>query len=195
MRIEPYDAYRFYMAVKMHFESDTYDAVKYNYKTSATQKSFWKRRDKYQFAKIANKFTEPRDLINFFVAQFTSEKKWVGDMLSDEETWAAWQKRNQSLSYTFEQDINKLSEKVNSFDELFKPTLSPYPTIVYFYMQGEISIETVVILDKLLGFTKKLAIGDTIVWPDMKKKIQKYSTFVNPDLKKMKEIVLRVFTL
>ena len=194
MRIEPYDAYRFYMAVKMHFESDTYDAVKYNYKTSATQKSFWKRRDKYQFAKIANKFTEPRDLINFFVAQFTSEKKWVGDMLSDEETWAAWQKRNQSLSYTFEQDINRLSEKVNTFDELFKPTFSPYPTIVYFYMQDEVSIETVVILDKLLGFTKKLAIGDTIVWPEVKKKIQKYSTFVNPDLNKMKEIVLRVFT-
>ena len=195
MRLEPYDAYRYYMAVKMHFESDTYDAVKYNYKTSVNQKSFWKRRDKYQFAKIANKFNDPGELINFFVAQFTDEKKWVGDMLTDEESWMKWQRRNQSLSYTFEQDINKLYEKVNAFDELFKPTFSPYPTVVYFYMQGEISIETVVILDKLVGFTKKLAIGDTIVWPDMKKKIQKYSTFVNPDLKKMKEIVLRVFTL
>jgi hypothetical protein len=194
MRIEAYDAYRYYMAVKMHFESDTYDAVKYQFKTSSKESSFWKRRDKYQFAKIANKFNEPGDLINFFVAQFTSEKKWVGDMLSDEETWTTWQKRNQSLSYTFEQDINKLYEKVNSFDELFKPTFSPYPTIVYFYMQGEISIETVVILDKLVEFTKKLAIGDTIVWPEVKKRIQKYSTFVNPDLNKMKEIVLRVFT-
>jgi hypothetical protein len=195
MRIEPFNAYQYYMAVKMHFESDTYDAIKYNYKTSASQKSFWKRRDKYQFAKIASKFADPRDLINFFVAQFISDKKWVGDMLSDEEAWVSWQKRNQSLSYTFEQDINKLNEKVNGFDDLFKPTFSPYPTIVYFYMQGEVSIETVVILDKLVGFTKKLAIGDTIVWPEMKKRIQKYSTFINPDLNKMKEIALRVFTL
>lgn len=194
MKLDPYDAYRYYMAVKMHFDSDTYDAVKYNYKTSATQKSFWKRKDKYQFAKLANKFTDPHDLINFFVAQFTSEKKWVGDMLTDEDTWTKWQKRNQALTYTFEQDINKLAAKVNNFDELFKPTFSPYPTIVYYYMQDEVCIETVVILDKLVEFTKRLNIGDTIVWPEVKKRIQKYSTFVNPDLKKMKEIVIRVFT-
>jgi hypothetical protein len=194
MKLEPFDAYRYYMAIKMHFESDTYDAVKYNYKTSVNQKSFWKRRDKYQFAKIVAKFNEPSELINFFVAQFTSEKKWVGDMLTDEDTWMQWQKRNQSLSYTFEQDINKLAEKVNSFDELFKPVFSPYPTVVYYLMQDEVSIETVVILDKLTSFTKKLCIGDTIVWPEMQKRIQKYSTFVNPDLEKMKKIVLRVFT-
>ena len=194
MRIEPYDAFRFYMAVKMHFESDTYDCVKYNYKTSATQKSFWKRRDKFHFAKIANKFNEPNELINFFVAQFASEKKWVGDMLTDEDTWMQWQRRNQSLSYTFEQDINTLNELVNNFDELFKPTFSPYPTVVYYYMQGKISLETVVILDKLVSFTKKCGVTDTIIWPDMKKRIQKYSTFINPDLEKMKKIALRVFT-
>jgi len=194
MRIEPYDAYRYYMAIKMHFESDTYDAIKYNYKTSATQKSFWKRRDKYQFAKIANKFNEPGELINFFVAQFVSEKKWVGDMLTDEDVWSKWQRRNQSLSYTFEQDINKLYEKVDSFDDLFKPTFSPYPTLWYYHMQDEVSLETVVILDKLVWFTKTLCIGDTIIWPDAKQKIQKYATFVNPDLNKMKKIVLRVFT-
>lgn len=192
--MKPYDAFKLYMSIKMHFESDTYDCIKYNYKTSVTEKSFWKRRDKFHFAKLANKFDHPSELINFFVAQFASEKKWVGDMLTDEDTWTQWQKRNQSLSYTFEQDINKLYEKVNNFDELFKPTFSPYPTVVYYYMQGEISLETVVILDKMLGFTKKLCVSDTIIWPEMKKRIQKYSTFVNPDLEKMKKIVLRVFT-
>lgn len=194
MKLDPFDAYKYYMAIKMHFESDTYDCIKYNYKTSVNQKSFWKRRDKYHFAKLANKFTDPSDLIKFFVAQFVSEKKWVGDMLSDEETWTKWQKRNQSLTYTFEQEINKLSENVNHFDDLFKPTFSPYPTVVYYYIRDDVSIETVVILNKLVGFTKTLCIGDTIVWPEVKKRIEKYSPFVNPDLNKMKEIVLRVFT-
>lgn len=192
--MKPYDSYKLYMSIKMHFESDTYDCIKYNYKTSVTEKSFWKRRDKFHFAKLANKFDRPSELINFFVSQFASEKKWVGDMLTDEDTWTQWQRRNQSLTYTFEQDINKLYERVNNFDELFKPTFSPYPTVVYYYMQGEISLETVVILDKMLGFTKKLCVSDTIIWPEMKKRIQKYSTFVNPDLEKMKKIVLRVFT-
>jgi hypothetical protein len=194
-RLDPYDAYRYYMAIKMHFESDSYNAIKYNYKTSVTHKSFWKRKDKYLFAKIASKFNDPADMIGYFVSQFISDKKWIGDMLSDEEAHVKWTKRNQSLSYTFEQDINKLYEKVSKFDDLFSATLSPYPDLVYHYMQGEISIETVVILDKLTGFIKRSEVTDTILWPEVSKRIQKYSVFVNPDLKKMKEIVLRVFTL
>lgn len=194
MNMEPYDAYRYYMSVKMHFESETYDCQKYNYKTSATQKSFWKRRDKYQFAKIAKKFNEPLEMINFFVSQFINQKTWVGDMLTEEEQWTKWQRRNQALSYTFEQDINKLSLKVKSFDDLFKATHSPYPNVIYYYMKDEVCIETVVILDKLTGFIKRAQVSDTIVWPEVSLRVRKYSTFVNPDLKKMKEIVLRVFT-
>ena len=194
MRLEPYDAYRYYMAIKMHFESDTYDAIKYNYKTSASQKAFWKRRDKYHFAKIANKFNEPKELIYYFIAQFISEKKWVGDMLTDEDTYTQWMKRNQSLSYTFERDINTLLNSVSEFDKLFESSHSPYPNVVYYYMQDDISIETVVILDKLTKFVSKSKISDPIVWPEISKRIYKYSTFINPDLKKMKEIVLRVFT-
>jgi hypothetical protein len=194
MRLEPYDAYRYYMAIKMHFESDTYDAIKYNYKTSASQKAFWKRRDKYHFAKIANKFNEPKELIYYFIAQFISEKKWVGDMLTDEDTYTQWTKRNQSLSYTFERDINTLLNSVSEFDKLFESSHSPYPNVVYYYMQDDISIETVVILDKLTKFVSKSKVSDPIVWPEISKRICKYSTFINPDLKKMKEIVLRVFT-
>jgi hypothetical protein len=134
-------------------------------------------------------------MIDFYVAQFVSDKKWVGDMLSDEETYTAWIRRVQSLSYTFEQDINKLSTRVERFDDLFKLNHSPYPDLVYYYMQDDVSIETVVILHKLTGFINKSKVTDTILWPEVSKRILKYSVFVNPDLKKMKEIVLRVFTL
>lgn len=192
--MEAFDAYRYYMAIKLHFESDTYDATKYNYKTSAKQQSFWKRRDKFHFAKLGRKFNDPPELINYYVAQFTADKKWIGDMLTDDESWTAWQKRNQSLMYTFEQDIYKLEAKVDSFDQLFVPTFSPYPTVVAYYLQDEICIETVVILDQLTGFMKKLCIGDTIVWPEVSKRIRKYAPFVRFDKDKAKEIVLKVFT-
>jgi hypothetical protein len=194
MMMEPFDAYRYYMAIKLHFESDTYDATRYNYKTSAKQQSFWKRKDKFHFAKLSKKFNETPELINYYVAQFSSEKKWIGDMMADDEVWTSWQRRNQSLMYTFEQDIYKIVDKVDHFDDLFKPTLSPYPNVVYYYMQDEICIETVVILDKLTGFMKKLCVTDTIVWPEVSKKIRKYSPFVRFDENKAKEIVLKVFT-
>jgi len=37
-------------------------------------------------------------------------------------------------------------------------------------------------------------ITETIVWPDVSKKIRKYGPFIDVDMNKMKKIVLKVFT-
>lgn len=196
MKLDGYDAYRYYMAVKMHFESESYDILKYNYKTSVNERAFWKRRDKYHFSKVANKFNDVSELISFFVANFVNGKKWVGDMLTDETPWTEFQKRHQSLSYTFEQDLNTLSEQVDeSFDDLFKVTNdSPYPMVVDRYLAGDVCIETLVILYQLTKFLDHVKVADTIVYPDVSKKVRKYATFVSPDPTKMREIVMKLFT-
>jgi hypothetical protein len=189
--IEPFEAFRYYQALKLHFESDTYDAVKYNYKTSAKPQSFWKRKDKYFFAKTGNKFNKIPDLINFYVAHFINDVKWIGEMDKDEQ-YNAWQKVMQSLTYRFEQDINKLSENVESFDEIFKG--DPHPLVITKLLEDEISLETVVILDRLTGFVQRSKVSETIIWPDLKRKILKYRPFINVDEFKLKKIVLKVFT-
>jgi len=199
MTIEPYDVYKYYMAMKLHFESDTYDALKYNYKTSAKPQAFFKRRDKYHFAKLGRKYESINELVNFFIAQFThsTDNKWIGNMLNDEDAYNQWQKRIQSLSYTFETDINTLAEKVESFDDLFEITdESPYPVVVNAYMQETISLETVVILESLTGFLSVAdkKVTDTIVWPEISKRIRKYQPFLNFNDLKIKNIVFRVFT-
>ena len=198
MTIEPYDVYKYYMAMKLHFESDSYDAVKYNYKTSAKPQSFFKRRDKYHFAKLGRKFDTPKELIQFFVSQFTStDSTWVGNMLNDEEQYTEWSKRVQSLTYTFENDINSLADKVGSFDELFEiRSDSPYPVVVNAYLQDEISLETVVILNRLTRFMKRAdkQVTDTIVWPDVSRRIRKYGTFLSFNEDKIRNIILRIFT-
>lgn len=185
--------------MKLHFESDTYDALKYNYKTSARPQAFFKRRDKYHFAKLGRKFDSVDDLVNFLVAQFThsSDNTWIGNMLNDEETYKEWQKRIQSLSYTFENDINTLEETVDSFDSLFEiPDDSPYPRVINAYMQGTITLETVVILESLTGFMRVAdrRVTDTIMWPEISKRIRKYKPFLRFNEKKIKNIVLKVFT-
>ena len=194
MNMEPFDAYSYYLAIKLHFESDSYDAPKYNFKTSAKPASFWKRKDKYHFAKLGRKYEKPPELINYYVSQFIMDRKWVGDMMVDEDNYVEWQKRNQSLAYTFEQDINRLSEQVNSFEDLFAITTHPF--IVNEYLSGNICLETVVILNKLTGFMKDAdkQISETILWPDISRKIKKYSTFVNFETKKFANIVKKVFT-
>ena len=192
--MEPYDAYRYYMAIKLHFETDDYDAPKYNFKTSVKPQSFWKRKDKYHFAKVGKKFDKADELVQFYVSKFTNENKWIGDMLEGDQQYADWQKKNQSLSYIFQNDINTLAGKVENFDDLF--SVDTHPLVVKEYLSDNICLETVVILDKLTNFMRKAdkQITETIVWPDVSRLIRKYKTFVSCDLNKMKKIVLQGFT-
>jgi len=195
--MEPYEVYKYSMAMKLHFESDSYEAPKYNYKTSAKPQSFFQRRDKYHFAKLGRKFDEPEELINFFTAQFTaSDKSWVGDMLQDEEKYVEWQRRQQSLSYNFEQDLNKLAEEVDTFDDLLTIQKGSYPLVIQKFLQDEISLETVVILDQLTKFMRRAdrTITETIVWPDLSKRIRKYGLLLRFDRNRMRQIVIRMFT-
>lgn len=194
MIMEPFDAYRFYQSMKLHFESDTYDAVKYNYKTSAKPQSFWKRRDKYFFAKVGKKFNNAKDLIHYYAAHFVADNNWIGQMIEDEMTYTSWLKRNQSLMYNLEQDMHVLSEEGN-FDQILDSS-EGHPKIVSSYLAGDINIESVIIIDQLTDFMKRAdkQITETIVWPDVSRKIRKYKYFVNADMQKAKNIVLRVFT-
>jgi len=115
-------------------------------------------------------------------------------MISNEGPYDDWIRINESLGYIFEQDLYKLSEEISSFDDLFK--IDVHPKIVEKYMQDEISLETVVIINKLVGFMNKAdkEITETIVWPDISRKIRKYTPFVMANPERMKKIILKVFT-
>ena len=192
--MEPFDAYRFYQSLKLHFESDTYDAIKYNYKTSAKPQSFWKRKDKYFFAKVGRKFDDVSELIQYYAAHFVADNNWIGEMVENEDVYTEWLKRNQSMGYMLEQDLNKVAEDGN-FNQILDSS-EGHPLIITSYIRGDINIETVCVIDQLTGFMADAdqKITETIVWPEVSRKIRKYRPFVNYDLEKAKEIVLRVFT-
>ena len=147
---DPFESYKLYNALKLHFETDSYDAIKYNFKTSVKPQSFFKRKDKYFFAKIANTYD---NLLEFYVANFKNDVKYVGDMLNEggERYYRDHKKVLESLSYTFENDINKLAED-NQFDSLLEANDNEHPLIIQLWMQDEIQLETVVIVDSITGF-------------------------------------------
>jgi len=194
--MEPFDAYRYYQSLKLHFESKTYDAAKYNFKTSANPKSFWKRNDKYHFAKVAKRFKDVPEMIGWYASHFINGTKWIGEMLNAEDVYQSWLKRMQSIGYIFEQDLNHLSLQYESFDDMLISKSNSHPDIITAYLEEEISLETVVIINKLTGFMNKAdkEITETIMWPDISLKVRKYDPFVQVDIERMKKIVLKVFT-
>ena len=175
---DPFESYKLYNALKLHFEG-SYDAVKYNYKTNVTPKSFLNRKDKYFFAKLAKKYNG--SLKEFYVSQFINEQKYVGDMMDSEAEsyYATYKKIKESIHRVFSIDINILSE----------------PLIIQYWMQEDISLETVVILNSILGFIQRedSKISDTIIWPDNKRRIEKYTPFVSFDINKCKTMLMKKF--
>jgi len=194
--IDPYDSYKVYNALRLHFTSDSYDALKYNFKTNITPSAFFKRKDKYFFAKIAKNYD--KDMIQYYVSNFIQDITYVGEMVNEdgERNFKRFKKVHESLTKVFQDDINKLSDQVKMFDDLIISTDGQHPLIIQLWMQEEITLETVVILDSYLGFMDRESkkISDTIIWPDIKRKIEKYRPFVNFDVDKFKNILLKRFT-
>jgi hypothetical protein len=192
---DPFESYKLYNALKLHFET-SYDAVKYNFKSNVSPQSFFKRKDKYFFAKLAN--TYESELKEFYVANFKNDVKYVGDMLNEggERYYREHKKIMESLTYRFQNDINKLNDMDVSFDSLLEAEDNNHPLIIKLWMQEEILLETVVILDSILGFVERenKKITDTIIWPDIFRKITKYKPFVKFDRDRYLNLLKKTFT-
>jgi len=192
----PFDAYKCYLSLKNHFTKDSYDYHKYCGKSRATVQSFYKRKDRFWFEKLARN-KDDKEVVDFFVSNFITctdpSKLWIGEMIRDgEDRYTAWKRRNQSLSYIFKEEVDKLFSE-NNFDSMFLVDGSSHPQIIKEYLRDNISIETMVILDKILGFRnefdKKL---QDPVWETVSMRIKKYSPFLNIDVFQYKKVLKKI---
>jgi hypothetical protein len=195
MSTDPFESYKLYNALKLHFESN-YDAVKYNFKSNVTPSSFFKRKDKYFFAKLAKKYNG--ELKDFYVSQFINTETYIGDMMDSEaeQNYKDHKRIQESIHRVFSIDINRLTEENVPFDYLFKASDNAYPLVVKLWLQEEISLETVVILNAIFKFIDRESknISDTIIWPDTRRLIEKYEPFVNFNRDKCLILLTKGFT-
>lgn len=195
MSTDPFESYKLYNALKLHFES-SYDAVKYNFKSNVTPNSFFKRKDKYFFAKLGRKHNG--ELKDYYVANFKAGKSYIGDMMDEEgeQIYRDHKRIQESIHRVFSIDINRLTEENVSFDYLFKTSDNAHPLVVKLWLQEEISLETVVILNAIFKFIDRESknISDTIIWPDTRRLIEKYEPFVNFNRDKCLSLLTKEFT-
>ena len=185
-------AYALWNALKLHFTSDSYDYFKYNGKTNVSKQTFTTNKSKYHFYKLSRKYNL-EELKDFYVANFIQGKgDWVGDLLQDgDENYTKWQKTQQSLTYTFENDIIVLLDKVENPNDLLVVRNNEFPKLMQYTTQGDITLETLIILDDLMNFFPmwEKEIYDDIVWPNFKTKCVKYKPFLHYDKEKFKQIL------
>ena len=192
MKVSPFDCYKTYLAMKNHFTKESYDYVKYGGRSRASVASFNKRRDRYFFERMSRK-KDDDEIIKYFIANFISSedpgKVWIGEIIQNGETnFKEWQRRNQSLSYLFGNEVESIFTRDN-FDSYFH-TQGQHPKILKAYLRKEISIETLIILDKILGFVKNFDKKlDDPIWSTVSLKIKKYGSFLNIDVLRYRKIL------
>lgn len=179
-----YETFCLYLALKNHFTRDSYDFFKYNGKTkNVSKESFLSRRDRFQFEKLARKCDNP--MIHMMV-NFLQDKTWIGDMLDDEafDYTMRYAKKVQSMSYIFKNEI----EKYDNLKDLFKSEDNGYPMILNEYMSGDISLETIIILDTFIDFITKFdaKLKDDYLWSKFSFKARKFAPFLLREIDKNK---------
>lgn len=181
-----YEAFQAYRSIKLHFTNEKYDWFRYCGKTNATVQQFERSRDKLWYGKLA-KHPAPIDLI---VSNFAyRDVNWVGDLFDDQgkQQWMELQKRQQSMSYLFQQDLSKVDDLVAACKVVGNNT----PQLLTLYRRGEIMLESLSILNDLLKVVDywDQKIEDGILWPKIKLKIKKLQPFIDYDRFKLKPLV------
>ena len=192
VKVTPFETYQAYLGMKSHFTNPKYDFIKYGGKSRATMTSFNKRKDKYWFEKTSRKYSD-QEVIDFLLSNFVNatnpQNLWIGEIInSGERTYAEWKMRQQSLTYMFkEQSENLLSE--NDLSKVFSCSKG-HPLLLKKYLGGEVSLETLSILEKIFSFQKNFdkKLTDP-VWETVSLKLKKYLPFININVFHFKNIL------
>ena len=181
-----FEVYKTYLALKAHFTQESYDFFKYGGKTRAKYSTFENRKDKYFFDKLA-KSMDAQTVFNYILANLIhGDRLWIGEMFDGkcDAVHKDWQKKQESLSYVFGQDVesmlNFIENKDLKFNEIFKCQKHQHPIILKLLLQDEITIEGFVILDSILNFSTDFdnCLPDDVIWKSIGKKCKRYKPFL-----------------
>ena len=191
-----FEVYKIYLAIKLHFTSKnkSYDFHKHNGRTTARLETFTKRRDRYYFHRLSKSY-DSKSIVNYFLSNFVSNTNlWVGDIIgkTGDEHYKQWSKKIESLHYYYEQDIDYIIERMTTkdikFNDLFLSIDGQHPHIVKMFLAKKINFETLIILDDILRFTKKLNknITEKVLWPKLFDRMKRYRPFLSYNITKYK---------
>ena len=193
MKVTPFETYQTYLSMKSHFTNRKYDFFKYGGKSRATMTSFNKRKDKYWFEKTSRKYSD-QQILDFLLSNFVTtdnpQNLWIGEIInSGERNYAEWMRRQQSLTYLFKEQLGELLSN-NNLNEVFDCSNSKHPIVLKRYLGGEISLETLIILEKIFSFAKNFdkKLKDP-VWETVSLKLKKYNPFLNINVFHYKKIL------
>lgn len=197
--------YETYLAMRLHFNS-TYDFFKFHGKlknrieTKNQVDKFINSKEFCFVQALVKRRNSKLEMVEFLLANLVKNPNvWLAEMTEDysEQVFLDWKKTQESLTYTFINDLNFILSHNKHFNSYFISENGDYAPIFQYLMNEEIKIETAIILNKILKFGNRFAkVKKDFILEDIINKILKYDPFVSEyhnlneeSLKKFKKIV------
>jgi hypothetical protein len=182
VEFDDFDAYHVYQSLKLHYGSEKYDALKYNFKTSTSRSVFEQRKDRFFFMKLRKKHPTKNGIIKYLVASFVQKSDiWIGDILNEigDENVLQWDSMSQNASYNFRQDMITMAT-IGKFDDLIQPIDGQMPKIINMMLGGQVHLFTILLLDCMTQFITRVNkhVEDTLVWPAIYLRLLKTRPFI-----------------
>lgn len=183
-----FEAYVTYLAVKRHFTRGTYDYFKYHGQIKASKEVFDARKDIMKFQKMA-RIRHP--LPEFLAVNLRdAPNMWAGQIMHPdaELKFLGYRRIMESFPY----HLGNALEEIGHIKDALRIGDGDVPKILNLHLAGQVSLEVLIALDELIGFSKKfdtkLALNP--LWDDVSWKMMKFRPFMlNYDKKKIYDIV------
>lgn len=190
--------YKLYLAIKNHFNG-RYDVIKYNWVMRVTEQAYQKRRDKYFFEKLSDKYTLKELTLIFMSNLVANQDAWIGD-ISDADALVFYREyigKLKRIKTIYEDDIKNIyyfSKKVevNSLQEIFEYNNKVNTSYIFKLLQSNIiSFETFILLDSFLGIidTHNEKTND-LVWSKYATKLEAYRKILKIDSSEARKVFI-----
>jgi hypothetical protein len=193
--MDGYKAYRYYLAIKLHFTTDKFDVFQNRGNVKGTREAFNARNDRYIFEKLSQKHSDDKEIIQFFVSNFAYGNDtaiYAGQ--EAEDNFMQWNKRKQSITKIFVDDLATLLTHIETnrlkHSAIFEFTENEYPVALKMFVGGKIAIETLRIIDDFSGIIEKWNQNLSVkyIWDNEMRRIKKLTGFVKYDKIKIQKV-------
>ena len=193
--MDGFKAYKYYIAVKLHYTKDSFDVFKNRGNLKGTREAFNARNDRLMFDKLARKYPVDKDLIQYYVANFAYGNDAAIYSSEEAETnLLEWNRRKQSITKIFADDCNKIlmdacKNKIKS-SAVLNLTNKGYCSILKLFLGNQITLETIRIIDDMLPVVHGWKQNESmlLLWENEVRRIEKSKGFITYDRDKITKV-------
>jgi hypothetical protein len=192
-----YSVFKIYCAVKAHMNGK-YDISKYKLGMKTPRSTYDKRKDKVFFERIAARLSI-KDCYWLMVSNLAANPNAISYEIAGADAHEFWLKHTgflESFSVHYKNELLSIFSLINRENKTFKDlfTGDGHPVIMQLVMRNIISIETFVILNKLLKFVDVIdkTYHDDLLWYSFKTRVISYDKLLKIDLEIAKDLFTQV---